>query len=234
MSATASRRRAFVAFGLMAAAAGGSLWATPTVRLSDRNARVDLEHWFPRAFGSWRVDESLAVVLPSPDVQAVLSSIYNQVLSRTYVDPNGTRVMLSVAYGGDQSDATRAHRPEVCYPAQGFQILYNEIGEVRLSDGRSIRVRQLMSQLGQRKEPITYWVMVGDQVAVSGTEQKLVQLRYGIKGLIPDGMLVRLSTIDPDKAHGFADQARFLNDLARVIPPELAPRILGAPARNVL
>ena len=31
--------------------------------------------------------------------------------------------MLSIAYGKNQSDALQLHKPEICYPAQGFTLL---------------------------------------------------------------------------------------------------------------
>lgn len=226
---TTQRRRAVLALGLMATTAAVAHWARPTIHLAERGPKVELDSWFPTSFGDWRVDDSLPVVLPAPDVQALLKSIYNQILSRTYVNRSGERIMLSVAYGGDQSDATRAHRPEVCYPAQGFQISENAVGEIPLGSAR-LRVRQLMSHQGPRHEPITYWIVVGEKVAVSGTEQKLAQLSYGFRGQIPSGMLVRVSSIDPDAQHGYSIQARFLNDLVAAVPSAARSYIFGSPA----
>jgi EpsI family protein len=167
------------------------------------------------------------MVLPSPQTQALLDSIYNQTLVRTYINPLGYRIMLSVAYGGDQSDATRAHLPEVCYPAQGFQITANEAGQIRLLD-RPVPVRYLMSRYGSRNEPITYWLVVGDQVTVSRTDQKLAQFRLGLKGYIPDGMLVRVSSIDNNPSHGYQQQEAFLRDLAQAVPLAGRDRVFGA------
>jgi hypothetical protein len=59
-------------------------------------------------------------------------------------------------------------------------------------------VRHMASKLAQRHEPVTFWFVVGEHVAVSGQQQKIAQLRYGVQGLIPDGMLVRVSSIDRD------------------------------------
>jgi EpsI family protein len=210
----------------MVATAAFAQWAKPTVHLADRIGKPDLETLFPSTFGEWRVDTSMPVILPSPDVQALLDKLYNQTLARTYVNAKGQRIMLSVAYGGDQSDGTRAHRPEVCYPAQGFQITASQLGEIR-TDDRTIRARQLMSKLGGRHEPITYWMVTGGQVTTSGTEQKLAQLRYGVRGIIPDGILVRVSNIDANMAQGLALHARFVADMARVLPPAARDRILG-------
>lgn len=228
--ARSSRRMLAIVVGLvMAAGLPAAHFARPTVHMSDTGPKVALEAMFPASFGEWRTDDSLPVILPSPDVQALLNSIYNQMLSRTYINPRGERIMLSVAYGGDQSDGTRAHRPEVCYPAQGFQITSSEIGEIALPGG-PLRVRQLMSRLGNRFEPITYWVMVGERPALSGTEQKLAQLRFGLRGVIPDGMLVRVSSIDQDKDRGLRLQERFVTEMATAIDPGWRPRVLGSAA----
>ena len=77
--------------------------------------------------------------------------------------------MLSIAYGGDQSDTMAVHKPEVCYPAQGFQILKNATASFSTGDG-NIPVKRLVATQGPRIEPITYWTTVGDTVAVSGYE----------------------------------------------------------------
>ncbi len=134
--------------------------------------------------------------------------------------------MLSVAYGGDQSDGTRAHLPEVCYPAQGFQITSSGVGQLDLA-GRAVSTRLLMSKLGQRNEPITYWLVVGDRVTLSRTDQKLTQFRLGLKGLIPDGMLVRVSSIDADMARGHRVQAQFLADMAAAFTEPSRDRVFG-------
>lgn len=223
---TAARFRALLVFAAMLATAALAHWATPTTHLSDVLGKPDLEKIFPGDFADWRVDARAAMILPSPQTQAILDSIYNQTLTRTYVNAAGERIMLSVAYGGDQSDATRAHLPEVCYPAQGFQITSNTKSEIVLAN-RTVSTRLLMSKLGLRNEPITYWLVVGDQVTVSRTDQKLAQFRLGLKGLIPDGMLVRVSSIDEDMARGHRIQAKFLSQMAEALPEMARDRVLG-------
>lgn len=209
----------------LAAAIGAHAWR-PTVHLSDGRAKVDLETMFPKAFGDWQVDDRVPVQLVSPDQQAVLSKIYNQTLSRTYINAKGDRIMLSVAYGGDQSDATRAHRPEVCYPAQGFQI-DSSVDTALTLEGHPLRVRQLVSRLGARVEPITYWVTVGDRIALSGTEQKLAQLSYSMRGVVPDGMLVRVSNISANSSQAFTVQQSFLAEMVKNVAPELRNQVVG-------
>ena len=210
---------------MLAAFAGAQAWR-PTSRLADTRPKVVLETMFPKAFGDWRVDDRMPVQLVSPDTQAMLSKLYNQTLSRTYINAKGERIMLSVAYGGDQSDGTRAHRPEVCYPAQGFQIDASNEGQLNI-DGGNLRVRHLISRLGGRIEPITYWITVGERITLSGTEQKLAQLAYSTRGIVPDGMLVRVSNIDADSVKAYKLHEVFVADMARIIPAALRSQVVG-------
>lgn len=209
----------------MAAYAAAMAWR-PTAHLSDMRPKLELEALFPGSFGEWAIDTRGPVQLVSPDQAAVLNRIYNQTLSRAYFNARGERVMLSVAYGGDQSDGTRAHRPEVCYPAQGFQIIWDKTDAVQVSN-MSVPARKLVAKQGGRIEPITYWVTVGDRIALSGTQQKMAQLRYGVRGIVPDGMLVRVSTIDSDSNRAFAVQERFLRELSAALSGDARDRVFG-------
>lgn len=222
-----ARRKALAVLAATGASVAAARYMRPTVHMADTLGKPDLELIFPKAFADWRIDARSSMVLPSPATQALLDSIYNQTLTRTYINSEGERIMLSVAYGGDQSDATRAHLPEVCYPAQGFQISQNFAGQLRL-EGRTVPVRYLMSNQGNRFEPITYWLVVGDRVTVSRTDQKLAQFALGLKGLIPDGMLVRVSNIDRDMARGHRLQALFLQQMAAAFAPAARDRVFGA------
>jgi len=227
MTQQRSRRQALLLLGLMGGTAFLAQAGKPSIKLADLQARFDLETVFPRTVGDWQIDMNTPVILPAPDVQAKLDAIYNQVLSRTYVNSRGYRVMLSVAYGGDQSDGMSLHLPEVCYPAQGFQVSSKESGVLSV-DGRKVPVHFLATSLGGRYEPVTYWITIGDSIAPSRTQQKMVQIRYGLKGQIPDGMLVRMSSIDRDVTNARRMHAEFADAMGRSIAEEYKPRVLGS------
>jgi len=222
-----ARRKAAAFLLLSLASAAGAVAWRPTQRLADTRPPIDLETFFPKSFGDWRVDDRAPVQLVSPDQKALLDKIYNQTLARTYVNGKGERIMLSVAYGGDQSDGTRAHRPEVCYPAQGFAIRSASRATIPLDGGGRLPVRWLVARQGARNEPITYWTVVGERIALSGTEQKLAQLSYSTRGIIPDGLLMRVSTIDPDAARAFEVQGGFIAALAQALDPLARLRVFG-------
>ncbi|HSX92411.1 MAG TPA: exosortase-associated EpsI family protein, partial [Hydrogenophaga sp.] len=53
------------------------------------------------------------------------------------------------------------------------------------------------------------------------------ELRYGLRGRIPDGMLVRVSSIDRDTAKAHQVQADFANALVGAIDPAVRARFAG-------
>lgn len=214
----------------MFAAAGMALALKPTVRIVDSEPRLDLETLIPKAFGDWKIDETIVPLISNPEQQALIKKIYNQTLTRTYVNSNGEHIMLSIAYGGDQSDNMAVHKPEICYPAQGFQILKNPtISSFATGEG-SIPVKRLVATQGRRIEPITYWTTVGDTVAVNGLKWKLQQLKYGLTGKIPDGLLFRISSIQGDDTKAYHIQDAFTRDLLKAMSPDGRQRIIGHPA----
>ena len=155
----------------------------------------------------------------------LLNKLYNQTLSRTYKNENGEIVMLSIAYGGDQSDAMQVHKPEVCYVAQGFQIESVEINNLDTGYGL-IPVKRLFAKMGQRHEPITYWITIGDTVAVNSLKWKLQQLKYGLTGNVPDGLLFRISSIG-QKENAYSLQNNFTQLLMKSVTPEDRKRLIG-------
>lgn len=214
----------------MLAAAGLALALKPTHKIADGGPKVDLEMLIPKQFGDWKIDETIAPLIADPELQARLNKIYNQTLSRTYVNSRNERVMLSIAYGGDQSDNMAVHKPEVCYPAQGFVLLKSPaISDFSTGVG-VIPVKRLVAAQGPRIEPITYWTTVGDAVEVSGLKWKLQQLKYGLTGKIPDGLLFRVSSIqrsESDDSKAYQIQDDFTREMLKAMSPQQRVRIIG-------
>src|SRR5260370_41512085 len=110
--------------------------------------------------------------------------------------------MVTMGDGGDQSDALKAQRQEVCYAAQGFRI--DAVGDGTLgAAGRTIPVTRMLAVRGERSEPVTYWFTMGDRVVLGRFERLRVQLSSGLAGRIPDGMLVRISSLSADPARAY-------------------------------
>jgi EpsI family protein len=210
----------------MVLAAGAALALKPS-RVHQDTLAFDLEGVIPRSFGSWIIDPSIIPIAPAPDAQANLDRLYSQVVSRTYVNARGERVMLVVAYGGEQSDALKAHRQEVCYVAQGFEIR-NVLNENLRFREKTIPVTRVVAVRGPRSEPVTYWFTMGDRVVLGRLERLMVQLRFGLSGRIPDGMLVRVSSISSNPAQAFNGQEEFISALLEGMRQGDVYRLLGS------
>jgi hypothetical protein len=57
--------------------------------------------------------------------------------------------------------------------------------------------------------------------------RKYEQIRYGLKGQIPDGMLFRVSSIGGSEAESLKLQDQFLNDLAGSMQRTILARYFG-------
>ena len=157
----------------------------------------------------------------------MLNELYSQALSRTFINSAGYRVMLSIAYGGDQSRDLGIHRPEVCYVAQGFQLSDKEKVLLQIDD-KKVPAMRMQTRLGSRNEPVTYWIRVGDKVVRGNLELGFARLFYGVQGQIADGLLFRVSSIDADSITAFNIQEKFASDLAKAVRETDKPSLLGA------
>ena len=224
---TPLRNFALMALMLLTAALGSGM--RPTRMLADELPPIDLETMVPKQFGDWTLLQLYTASVINPQQQETLERIYSQTLSRTYVNPQGYRIMLSVAYGRDQSKSLELHSPEVCYPAQGFSVQSKARTELTLA-GRPVPGIHLETHLGPRHEPITYWNVIGNHVTTTMLDKRLVDLGYNLRGLISDGVLMRISSLDDSNEQAYAKQAQFATALANAIAPDTRARFIGAVA----
>jgi EpsI family protein len=219
-------RIAIVIAFLMCAASVGAIVARPSVKVANQGPTISLETMIPKQFGDWRNEPQRVSQIINPQTQELLDKLYSQILTRTYVNSEGYRVMLSLAYGTDQRGSLQAHKPEVCYPAQGFKLHNTELLPLSTPIG-TIPAQRLFASLGQRQEPVTYWFTMGNKTVQSKLERRLVQLAYALTGHIPDGMLFRVSSIDADQARANRYHDQFVNQLLQAIPPDDRVRLSG-------
>ena len=211
---------------LMGGASVAGIAARPTTKAADKGHAISLETMVPKAFGDWREMAEQGAQVVNPQTQQLLDKLYSQLLTRVYVNKQGYHIMLSLAYGDDQRGGLQAHRPEVCYPAQGFKLGKVEDGSLATAYG-NIDVRRLSTHMGARNEPVTYWLTVGDQVIQTALEKRLAEIRLGLTGQIPDGLLFRISSIDDDTARGYAMQQKFTADMMAAVPAATRKQLSG-------
>lgn len=225
---------ATLAIGMVATTlAAVELKPTPLYTPGQKPA-VSLESLVPTQFGDWVMDTSGPRQIISPGLTAELERIYTETVTRTYVDSNGNRVMLSLAYGADQSRSMQIHKPEVCYEAQGFKITRTQRDELPMGNFE-LPLMRLTAMNGPRKEPITYWIRTGDFLVRGWLEQNVTRVKNGlIKGVTPDGILVRISTIDTDTAHAYKVHDAFINDMLRASSVPGKEMMLGELSKKIM
>lgn len=211
---------------LMCIASVAGYAARPSETAEQKGLSISLETLVPKTFGDWTEMPMQGLQVVNPQTRELLDKLYSQILTRTYVNRQGYHIMLSMAYGDDQRGGLQAHRPEVCYPAQGFKLGKVEDGTLATTYG-NIDVRRLSTRLGARHEPVTYWLTVGDQVIKSAFDKRMAQIRLGLTGQIPDGLLFRVSSIDDDTSRGYAMQQKFTADMMAAVPAAARKQLSG-------
>ena len=86
---------------------------------------------------------------------------------------------------------------------------------------------RILTSLGQRSEPVTYWTTIGDRVVQGGVNKKIIEMSYGLTGKIPDGMLIRVSSIDAEAEKAYEIQNRFSAQMIGALAPENRQRFTG-------
>lgn len=198
----------------------------PDQFLSSTRPYKKIEPLLAKEFGDWtQLPDAVGVV--NPQQNQLIDKLYSETIFKVYANKNGDRVMLSIAHGKNQSDAMQLHTPEICYPAQGFEVKSLTQGQLELAQG-TIPVRRMETSHGLRRfEPITYWSTIGDHVVINSTDKKLHEIRYAFKGYVADGLLFRVSTIDTNTQHAFLVHQRFVEDFLKTLPAPLLKQISG-------
>ncbi len=216
----ALRIQAAAAALVMLLAAAAAYAMTPRNFLAQARAPFTLATMLPESFDDWTVDQASAANIITGGQADLMKTIYSDILSRTYVNPAGQRIMLAVTYGRDQRAEGAVHYPEVCYPAQGFRVLSSRLDTLSIG-GQSQQVRRLETSLNDRRmEPVTYWTTIGDYNTLDSVQKRLIELRYGVNGVVPDGVLFRVSSIGPNSTLEFDRHSKFIDSLLKALRPE--------------
>lgn len=225
-----TRRDAMVLLGAMGGASALAMISHPAPRTSGADGRIDLDSLFPEHFDGWRVDEAARAIVRPALREGQRYGFYDQVLERTFVDASGQRIMLSVAFGGEQSASLQLHRPEVCYRASGYQVR-DVHGETVTVAGLPIPVTKLEAEMPGRFEPITYWTLLGGEVVADSSGFRWRRLSFAARRQLLDGMLVRVSSIGADTKAAFELHRRFADSMLRAMSPADRVKVIGQPTR---
>lgn len=187
----------------------------------------------PATFGDWQsedVGDPLAINGPG----TLSAKLYNQLLVRTYRNTEGRQLLVLLAYGGRQTDELQLHRPEICYPAFGFNLIRNEAVDVPVAPGVSVPARRLSAENSERAESIIYWSRMGEYLPRDGGQQRADRLRIAMQGIIPDGLLCRFSAAQAQDGSPWADIEAFLPAFLGAIKPDARRVLIGSKLANAM
>jgi EpsI family protein len=188
-------RRSFLVVGSLFASAGVARLITPTLHAIDHEP--DLEQALPQHIDDWQMVASpLIQVGVSVDNSPNTDQPYNQSILRTYANTRGELIQLAVAWGRQQRQEVKIHRPELCYPAQGFRVLnlQDTTFPVRTPAGLPIIGKRMLTQdRNGQLEAVSYWIRIGGIYSDNAWRTRLHIVQEGLAGRIPDGVLVRVS-----------------------------------------
>jgi EpsI family protein len=193
-----------------------------------RNALVaapELNAHIPTAFGIWKEVASpfVQVSVAERGEDNSISQPYDQVVMRRYASPGGQSVLLALAWGGNQRQEIKVHRPEVCYLAQGFEVqslLPARFVGIMAGSG-AVTGKRMLAYRGAYGEAVSYWIRIGRLYSEGAVQTRLHILREGLSGRTTDGILVRASVplragAQPNAAFELAE--RFLGELVAATP----------------
>ena len=214
---TLSRRG--ILFGVLCAASFGlAEYLRPKTPLQFTPSG-SLDELVPKTFGSWTSRYDATLVTP-PSEDSLTGQLYDDLLMRRYFDAESEQeIFLLAAYGASQTDDLQLHRPESCYPAVGLPITARAPDTLAFAD-RQIPAVSLTSQVPGRIEDIFYWSRLGDRFPTDAGQQRSEKLDLAFAGQVPDGILVRVSTVRRREEDPTADVKAFCRQMLDAMPAE--------------
>lgn len=207
-------RRKFLLGITFCSAAAVALWRQPSTKL-DYLGNQKLENLIPKTIGAWNFVAASGLVVPPED--QVEQSIYAQILTRVYSDGQNPPIMLLMAQSGSQTGFLQIHRPETCYTASGYAVSAVTPHPIWIGP-TVVRANRMDASTGGPTEHVIYWTRVGNQVPSSWAAQRWAVAKQNLDGIIPDAILIRVSTVSDDASAAMAAIDGFVRAMLQSVP----------------
>ena len=217
-------RRKF-ALGLAFASIAGVAAARQPSKNVDYLGKTKIDQILPEKLGRWTFMSSSGLVVPPEDQLA--QALYAQLLTRVYVSESGTPIMLLVAQSGSQTGILQIHRPEFCYTAGGYELSPSAPHKVTLPQNATLPALSISATLRGQTEQIVYWTRIGEHLPQSWVQQRLAVAMDNLRGVIPDAVMVRVSTYGSDKAAALAEVDDFIRTMMGSVVPAVRRVFIG-------
>ena len=148
-------------------------------------------------------------------------------LLRLYEAPGRSPIWIYLGlYASRGSYKKAAHDPEVCYPAQGWEVLGSRSVAIDLGDpgAQVLRAKLLDAHRGLETEAVLYWFQPARRWPASGAVEEILRVADALNGT-SQYAFVRLSAASgggPSAAHDLLEFARLLAPSVRTRVESLA------------
>lgn len=214
-----------VVLGLSLAAASGIAQARLPVPVEPRIKDDRFRAMIPNRIGAFSFDTESGLVLPPSD--ALSDRLYDNLVTRTYTDPAGQVVMLLIAYNNKQDGVLQIHRPEICYPAGGYALTPVVPIDVLMAGATPLPSQIFTATSEARNEVVLYWTRVGDEFPRRWIEQRWAVAEANLRGIVPDGVMVRVSAISKDIDRATPLLTTFIRDMHRASGERMRGLLFG-------
>ncbi|EGD60016.1 methanolan biosynthesis EpsI [Novosphingobium nitrogenifigens DSM 19370] len=185
-------RRKFVLGGIFAATVGGAMLLRPRAVGSPVGAGT-LDRVLPRRVPPYVEAGTSDLIAPVDSDLAALT--YSDILMRLYRRDDAAPIMLLVACGAGREPGLAVHRPEECYPAFGYDVSPLRPVPMGTPLPPGMTATFFTARRDDRVEHVLYWVRLGAGFPASNRAQRLAVARENLRGRLPEGVLLRVSTI---------------------------------------
>lgn len=216
-------RREAVIGGVLLAASGVAFALQP--RRVETHGPIVTDAALPDRIGAFREDSPVGFILPQPG--PLTRNTYVNVLTRLYRAEGSPAVMLLIAQGRAEDAGMTVHRPERCYRASGFSVDRRTNMALPPPFPPGSQASCLTVRRDGRSEQVLFWTRVGPYYPLTALDQRLANARENLAGVLPDGILLRLSVVSDDAVAVFALLQSFHAALIAAMPGPARKRLMG-------
>ncbi len=229
-----NRRNQFILLACMALAMVLSIQLTPDIDLSKQLAVDTFLTQIPKQFDGWQRVPSRTMSIDlyqKTEGERTTDNPYDDTFIQSYRNTNGHVIELAIAYGALQRQEVKIHRPDLCYYAQGYEI-QSHLPETfsLVSANQKVAGQRMQVSRGDQQQLISYWMRIGDLFSQSAWQTRLYLIKQGLLGNVPDGVLVRVSSViqSGNNSALAAEHQSFLNALLTAVhQTPVEPLLIG-------
>jgi EpsI family protein len=140
-------------------------------------------------------------------------------LLRVYRKGDGPPVILYVGFFGELATILDVHTPELCYPAEGWEILRSGKSSAGSFRGRQIQAKEILVDKAGNRRLVVWWYNAGSRPIETRIRHVYAMLAMSVITGRTDGSMIRLET--PVGSDGEAAAEKRVGEFQKTILAQL-------------